>query len=300
MLQDYLRFEMRHTMFRRKIAVFGILALAIAGLMAGCGGTDDSASSSGTGTMQVYLSDAPFDGKAVNVSISRVEVSKDGSGWITLNSYAPDPLVINLLDYRYEGAGAIPARYLLAEKPLETGHYTQIRLILTKVTLVDNSNVTYDCAMSSQDKTGLKLTGSFDVSEGTKSAVLIDFDASRSIIQEGNGTYRLKPTVRAVPVQITANVKGDITFKNTEGTTIAVPAGVSIAAYSGEEFIASSPITSDGTYFFPAMLAGRYNLVMEFTADAPLHYVIPVTSVNVTVNTATINVDPLVAVPVLD
>ncbi|MHB1460211.1 MAG: DUF4382 domain-containing protein [Armatimonadota bacterium] len=284
-------------MLRSKISVFGILALTLAGLMAGCGGSGDSASSSGTGTMQVYLSDAPVDAKAVYVSISKVEVSKDGSGWITLSSYAPDPLVLNLLDYRYTGSGTIPTRYLLADKPLETGHYTQIRLILTKVTLVDNSNVTYDCSMSSQDKSGLKLTGSFDVSEGTKSAVLIDFDASRSIVQEGNGTYRLKPTVRAVPVQITANVKGNITFKNSEGTTIAVPVGASMAAYNGVEFVASSPITSDGTYYLPAMLAGSYSLVLEFPVDAPLLYVVPLTTVNVTVITATITVDPLIAVP---
>jgi hypothetical protein len=277
-------------------AVVGVL-FVLAGLLAGCGSSNNGVGS-GSGGLQVYLSDAPIDAKAVNVSISRVDVSKDGVGWATLRSYSPDPLVLNLLDYRYEGAGSIPARFLLADVPLDAGHYTQIRLILTKVELVDNSDVVSNCAMSSEDKTGLKLIGSFDVEAGTKSAVLIDFDAARSIVREGMGTYRLKPTVRCVPIKITANIGGSVVFKDAGGATIDVPAGASIAAYSGPDFVASSPIAADGTFLVPAVFAGSYNLVLEFPADAPVVYSIPVTVVDVAVGTDKVLADPLVASPV--
>ncbi len=251
-------------------AFAGLMALAAAFLAVGCGGGGSSESG-----VQLLLSDAPMDAAAVDVTISRIDVSTDGEGWVTLKEYEP-ALTVNLLDYRYDGSTATPDQYLLADTPLDPGHYTQIRLILTKVEIEDTDGNRFDCAMSSQDETGLKIVGGFDVAPGTKSAVLVDFDAGKSIVAQGNGSYLLKPTVRVVPLQVTGSIKGVIAFKDAGGVDVSVPEGASITASQGGVFVASSPVIADGSFLIPALLAGSYDLQLEFADGATVTYALPV------------------------
>lgn len=264
---------MRKSNFVALITIFA--ALVAMSFFIGCGGSQGT---SGTTGLQLYLADDPLDANAVNVTISRVDVSKDGTGWTTVRDFTSSPVTINLLDYRYDGNTATPDKYLLADSPLEAGHYTQIRLILTKVEIVDNSNTTYECLMSSQDKTGLKLVGSFDVVSGTKSAVLIDFDAAKSIVAEGNGVYRLKPTTRVVPLQISGSTHGVVEFHGADNATVPVPGGAIITAYQGGTSVASALINeADGTFGISGLVAGDYTLRLETPG-----YSAPDTNVSVT------------------
>jgi hypothetical protein len=41
--------------------------------------------------------------------------------------------------------------------------------------------------------------------------VLLDFDANKSIVKQGNGTYSLKPVIRTIEQAISGAVKGKIT-----------------------------------------------------------------------------------------
>lgn len=237
-----------------------IIALLGAWLLAGCGGS----SSSETGGVQLYLADDPLDATAVNVTITRVDVSKDGEAWTTVKNFGDDGVTLNLLDYRYDGNESTPDHYLLADTPLAEGHYTQIRLILNKIEIVERSGATHECEINSQDKTGLKLTGEFDVETGTKSAVLIDFNAAKSIVAMGNGNYRLNPTVKVVPLRITGTVHGIVDFDGD------VPAGATISAYQGSELAASALIEEDGSFGMNGLVAGSYVLKLEtdgYTAD---------------------------------
>lgn len=264
---------MRKSNFVALIAM--LAALAALSLVAGCGGGQGTGGATG---LQLFLADDPLDAKAVNVTISRVDVSKDGNGWTTVRDFTSSPVTINLLDYRYDGNAATPDNYLLADSPLEAGHYTQIRLILTKVEIVDKSDTTHECLMSSEDKTGLKLVGEFDVSSGAKSAVLIDFDAAKSIVSEGNGVYRLKPTTRVVALQVSGTVHGKVEFQGADNTSVAVPVGATITAYQGETSVASALVNeSDGTFGISGLVAGDYTLKLETPG-----YSAPDTNVSVT------------------
>ena len=102
----------------------GIAAIA-AWMLAGCGG-----STSGTGTLQVSLMDAPFNAEEINIVISSVQAHKTGGEWYTVEEYDP-PLEVNLLDFESPNPPL-----LLAEAPLAAGHYTMIRLMLESAEIV--------------------------------------------------------------------------------------------------------------------------------------------------------------------
>src|SRR3974390_1890334 len=111
----------------------------------------------------------------------------------------------------------------LGSASLPVGGYQQIRLLLVSNSpaasdATPSSNACagngYNCvvlsdssihglALSSQANTGLKIPpgqivgGPIQVSAGQSVDLNIDFNACASIVQEGNGTFRLKPTLTA-------------------------------------------------------------------------------------------------------
>jgi len=243
-------------------AAVAAAALVVLALVGGCGG-------GGTSTgVQLYLADDPMDAQAVNLTISRVDVSRDGAGWTTVRDFTSSPITIDILDYRYDGNTSTPDNYLLADSPLTEGHYTQIRLLVTRIEIVDNQGHTHVCEINSQDQTGMKLIGEFDVAAGTKTAVLIDFNAAKSIVAMGNGAYRLHPTAKVVPMQISGSLHGVVVF-NSAGQPVAAPTGAAISAYQGDTLAGSALIGADGKFGMGGLVAGSYTLKLEtdgFTA----------------------------------
>jgi hypothetical protein len=90
-----------------------------------------------------------------------------------------------------EGTGAVPTKTACAGKGVNW------------VGLKDGTGTIHELTLSSQDETGLKippgqiLGGPIQVSAGQSVDLNIDFNACASIIQQGNGKYRLKPTLTA-------------------------------------------------------------------------------------------------------
>src|SRR5437870_5366495 len=159
------------------------------------------------------MTDAPACGfDAVNVTVSKVRVhqsdnaSENAAGWtdITLNP----PRKINLLDLNDPTQ---PNRALesLGETPLEAGHYTQLRLVLVpnsggppfanSIVLSAQPNNEIPLDTPSAVQSGIKLIHQFTVGSGQRVDLLLDFDACKSIVQTGNGTYKLKPVIKVIP-----------------------------------------------------------------------------------------------------
>src|SRR3954467_925602 len=184
---------------RRFVAI-----LAVAGLGA-CGGGGGSSN----GTLGVSLTDAPGCGyDAVNVTVSKVRVHMNAAvpdtsaGWseITLSP----PQKINLLDLTN---GKILS---LGETPLPAGHYTQMRLVLEPNTgpnppfansVILSSGPTTEIALTtpSASQSGIKINNPFTVTSGQRSDFVLDFDACKSVVRNGNGDYLLKPVINIVP-----------------------------------------------------------------------------------------------------
>jgi hypothetical protein len=146
----------------------------------------------------VLLTDFPLGDKtvnAINVTIKRVEIHRDGFEWETIVSYE-----------NADGSGGKGFELLaltggvmavLGERELPEGLYTQIRMVLGDDNTIVVDGVETSLSTPSAEQTGIKLTGSFDVSSSRLTVIKLDFDAQKSVIQTGEGQYKLKPTVSA-------------------------------------------------------------------------------------------------------
>jgi predicted RNA-binding protein with TRAM domain len=179
------------------------LMIGLVLLIFGCEKAEDqgegAAKTGGYGAVEVQLTDAPADYLAVNVEIKSIELhyarNDQSEGWVKLSTNAG---VYDLLRLR-NGVSAIIAR----EADFPVGRVTQARLLLgdanqisvTRTGDFQVDTVTYPLEVPGGTQTGLKLNVNAQVVAGKKLVLLIDFDADRSIVQEGNGDYKLKPVL---------------------------------------------------------------------------------------------------------
>lgn len=146
------------------------------------------------GSMSVTMTDAPATYLEVNVDVQDVQVNYEGEGWVSLSTNRG---IYNLLDFQ-NGVTTVIAD----EDEIRTGRVNQMRLILgynNTLMLGDSSIVNLN--LSSQDKTGLKLNLNAYVESNRETEILIDFDASKSIVIEGNGDFKLKPHIEVLSVK---------------------------------------------------------------------------------------------------
>lgn len=169
-----------------KILFFTLIALAF---MA-CSNDD-------THRVGFYLTDAPADQdiEAVYIDVQAVRYNTNGENWTELDV---TPTIVNLLDYS-NGKDT-----LLSAIELEAGiKIHQVRLLLgTENSIQFKDGSTVAIKTPSAQESGLKLNVQSYAEVNGSYKVVIDFDASRSIVKQGNGGYLLKPVIRSY---ITAN-----------------------------------------------------------------------------------------------
>jgi hypothetical protein len=161
---------------------------------------------SGVGSIRVILVDSPATLDSVVICVSRVEVHKAGSDstqgtWSTIN----DSLRYFDLLQLTNGTTAV-----LGDTSLTAGKYTQIRLILEDGSYVIDGGVKENLDIPSGSQSGIKLNHSFDIESGNLYEFYLDFNVDKSIIQTGNGKYKLKPVIRIAPVIISGSISGQV------------------------------------------------------------------------------------------
>ena len=228
------------------LMLFATLALT------SCSKNSNNTTAPGTGTMQVRMTDAPGVYQAVNLVIREVAVRREGSdstsGWQLLH---PDSASYDLLLLRNGVFTTIGSSLLPA------GHYTQIRLKLSPGSTIVVDGVTYPLTVPSGLQSGLKIVGDFDVPSGGLMDVALDFDVSRSIIQTGNGAYKLKPVVKAMPFTLAGAISGTV-----------VPAGLATTVYAiqAPDTLGSTIVATDGSFKMSVLSAGVYSLAFDAAA----------------------------------
>lgn len=195
----------------------------------------------GTVPCSIRLTDAPGPYSAVNVNIQGVEIKGSGnSAPVLLNVNAG---MYNLLDF----ANGVDT--LIATGNLNPTKVSQIRLILGPNNSVVKNGVTYPLATPSAEESGLKLQVHHYLQAGVAYQVLLDFDANQSIVEQGNGSYSLKPVIRTVETALSGSIKGKVYPAVAAGVT-AISNGVSY----------SSQTNSTGDFIIKGVPAGTYSL----------------------------------------
>ncbi len=169
----------------------------------------------GKGRLKIYLIDAPGDYLEVNITISRIEahIAGDDEGnegyWVALKEWAEEEEPeFDLITLQYVSE-------LLVDEPFYAGKYTQLRLFVSDVYILLETEETvedsklievvdevpsdiFNVEIPSAYQTGIKLIHPFEIIEGETTELTIDFDAEKSIIKTGNGNYKLKPVIKIV------------------------------------------------------------------------------------------------------
>lgn len=204
----------------------------------------------------VRMTDAPGPYEAVFVDIQGVEITGSGGETVSLNV---NKGIYNLLDFS-NGVDT-----LIATDTLEIAKVEQIRLILGTNNTILLDNVIYPLSTPSADQTGLKLQVHQTLQEGVLYNVLLDFDANKSIVKLGNGTYKLKPVLRTIETATSGAIKGKITPVGT----LAV-----VEATSGESY--STNVNTEGNFLVMGLPAGSYTVII--TPASPF---LPITVSNI-------------------
>ncbi|MCE5178659.1 MAG: DUF4382 domain-containing protein [Porphyromonadaceae bacterium] len=224
----------------------------------------------GKATIQFKLTDAPalnydevnIDIRGVRVGIADAffdvddEIDSSEVSWVELD--VPNPGIYNLLDFRNGET------VLLAGGDIPAGKISQIRLILGDESNVVVDGVAHDLQTPSAQTSGIKFNLHETLQADLAYSFVIDFDAARSVVRRGNGTYLLKPVIRTYADAFGGSIKG-----------IALPARVEAAGVSyvqiinGEDTVISLP-EDNGMFLFPGLKPASWNL--KVFADTTTNY----------------------------
>jgi hypothetical protein len=184
-----------------------VTVAVLAAVSYACGGP---ASPSGTGTLNLMIKDSPYsDAKALLVTFSEVSAHRSESGEGRTNLTFASSATSRTCDLKK----LVDAQDVLGVGALAEGHYTMIRLVVSSAALYfDNASTGAACAPTIPTPAGrsatltipsgeVKLNRSFDVAAAGATTILIDFDGERSVVELGNGGYRMTPVVGVVSVQ---------------------------------------------------------------------------------------------------
>lgn len=211
-----------------------------------------------TTTYSVRMTDAPGPYTAVNIDLQGVEITGTDGKAVTVNVTAG---IYNLLNF------ANGTDVLIATSTVNITTVQQIRLILGTNNSVTTGGVNYPLSTPSADQSGLKIQVNQVLQANVQYNVLLDFDANKSVVNLGNGSYKLKPVIRSIEVATNGTIKGNITPAGTVGF---------VTATSGASY--SSTIGADGNFQVRGLPAGNYSLTV--TPADPYN---PVTHNNITV-----------------
>jgi hypothetical protein len=106
-------------------------------------------------------------------------------------------------------------------------------------------------------QTGIKFAHNFQIPEAMVVELVLDFDASRSVVETGNGKYLLKPTVKVAGMENKIDVRGLV---SDEATGLPVTSAL-VSAQISDGLSASvdrATLTSDDVGY-----EGQYSLFLS-------------------------------------
>jgi Domain of unknown function (DUF4382) len=216
-------------------------------------------------TLNIRLTDAPAAYTAVNIDVQGVEIVGNDDKTVMMNT---NNKVYNLLNFT-NGKDT-----LLATANIEATSVKQIRLILGPNNTIVVGGISYPLSTPSAEQSGLKLQVNQTLEAGITNSVTIDFDANKSIVEQGNGVYKLKPVLRTIVTATSGSIRGKI----APAGTLAV---VTATSASSETF--STQVNISGDFLLVGIPAGTYSITVT-----PVLPLLPSTQANVVVTTGVV------------
>ncbi|KUG05959.1 DUF4382 domain-containing protein [Solirubrum puertoriconensis] len=233
------------------------LALMAALALGGCGKDNDSKSAK----LQIRMTDAPGDFRAVNLDLRQIEVhlKDEGNpdGWQNLPFTAQS---INILEY-VNGKSA-----LLVDTDFEPGDIKEIRLVLGPNNTVTTRTGTFALKTPSGQTSGVKLKlQNVNLKERETYQLLLDFDVAKSIVERGNGSdrYLLKPVIRVVAQDLNGMLRG------VASPSAALPQVLAIRQSITVPDTFSTQADATGSFQLMSLPAGTYTVKLFPTTTAP-------------------------------
>lgn len=201
-----------------------------------------------TATVHLRLTDGPADYDAVNIDIQSAEVhlgddTSGNDGWYPLTVQAG---VYNLLEL----ANGLDT--LIAQGAIPPGKVTQVRLVLGDNNTIMVDSVLYDLDVVANNV--LKINLKQDIQAGQDYAFLLDFDAGKSIVETGNGKYKLKPVIRAIDASTSGAIRGYIDPAACKALVTASDASGSYSTFTKRP---------TGYFFIQGLAPGAYEIRIE-------------------------------------
>ncbi len=182
----------------RPLALMLLLALGV--VLSACVGDDATATPTTTattvapstsptstadadGTLEVRVTDLPNQAiTAVEIVAEQVQVHSASTGeWITVVEESVN----------FDLIAVAGVEEVLGSGTLEPGEYTRIRLTITAATItVDGEQI--EATVPGET---LRIVRPFTIEAGETTIATLDFDAEKSVVAQGNGSYLLKPVV---------------------------------------------------------------------------------------------------------
>jgi len=289
------------------VCFLGILSIVA---VAGCSGGNSTMSMSGTGTINVSISDPPscknpngnFDHVYITVRSVQAHIDPNAtdssSGWQELApQLATQPMQIDL--FSTAQTNCVLAQ--LGSASLPVGRYQQIRLLLVPNSPVASEAVpstnlcagngyncvvlrdstTHELDLSSQANTGLKIPpgqivgGPIQVSAGQSVDLNIDFNVCASIVEQGDGQFRLKPVLTAGQVSPNnSGIGGQIVDSLTKAP---IPGTVLVAIEQPdntgiERIVMETSADASGNFRFCPLPLGTFDIVAVAVGPNNLPY----------------------------
>jgi uncharacterized protein DUF4382/carboxypeptidase family protein len=276
-------------------------------------GTTTPGSTTQSGEVRVTLSDPPIckapqsdlNHVFVTITLVRAHLSStadpDDSGWVNLVDLRSNPQQIDLLS---TPDTTCVLTTLGSTTGLPSGAYQQIRLHLLSNTPAQGEATPlpnacagtggFNCVvlmngtrqllrLNSEAQTGIKIPpgqiagGAIRLTAGQAADMNIDFDACRSIVLQGNGAFRLKPTVRAGQVSLTTQaISGRVVDQSTgqpiPNATIIVMAEQPDTDGIDRVVLQTLASPTQGTFSLCPLPTGNYDIVIAALSATSVTY----------------------------
>jgi hypothetical protein len=202
---------------------------------------------------------------------------------------------------------------------LEVGHYTQMRLLLGEEAddginilsephpyghyVIDENDDYYELKIPSGYQTGVKIVHGFYIKENEATELILDFEASKSIVKPGlNNEWLLKPTIKVLNTERYSTLSGTVALSNGQQQ----PGGILVSAqYPSADSVNSiivqaSTVTEDDGSYSIFLEPGTYNIVAykggynsgcvhSFNATVSRTYAIPLLTLTAVVDPGTVS-----------